>query len=263
MRRACDERGDATTELVLVTPVLLLLIAFVVQFALWYHASHVAEAAAQEGACAAAPTVALPPRDRNGPSTSWPRRDRRSWWNPRSPPPATSVPPGWKSAATPLRSSRGSGGESPPGPRARPNGSPGSRRERRPGVGRRRARARHSHSRCPHALCRGRRPPRFHEGRSRRRRPRRRPGGFDRPQLRRRARRRPAAAEATLAGRGLSCSNLTVTVDTTDFRPGGIVATTVGCAVDLSDLTGLGLPGAPDPLGSLRRARRRLPGNGT
>jgi Flp pilus assembly protein TadG len=53
-----------------------------------------------------------------------------------------------------------------------------------------------------------------------------------------------AAAEAALADRGLSCSNLTVTVDTTDFRPGGIVAATVGCDVDLSDLTGLGLPGA-------------------
>lgn len=53
-----------------------------------------------------------------------------------------------------------------------------------------------------------------------------------------------AAAEATLADRGLSCSNLTVTIDTADFRPGGVVATTVACDVDLSDLTGLGLPGA-------------------
>ena len=53
MRRSQDDRGDATTELVLVTPVLLLLIAFVVQFALWYHASHVAESAAQEGVRAA------------------------------------------------------------------------------------------------------------------------------------------------------------------------------------------------------------------
>lgn len=47
------ERGEATTEMVLVTPVLLLLIAFVIQFALWYHASHVASAAAQEGVRAA------------------------------------------------------------------------------------------------------------------------------------------------------------------------------------------------------------------
>jgi|SRR5581483_1794385 len=47
------EQGEATTELVLVTPVLLLLIGFVVQFAVWYHASHVARAAAQEGVRAA------------------------------------------------------------------------------------------------------------------------------------------------------------------------------------------------------------------
>ena len=53
MRRLREEQGDATTELVLVTPVLLLLVAFVIQFALWYHAAHVAEAAAQEGARAA------------------------------------------------------------------------------------------------------------------------------------------------------------------------------------------------------------------
>lgn len=53
MRLLRNERGEATTELVLVTPVLLLLIAFVVQFALWYHASHVAQAAAAEGVRAA------------------------------------------------------------------------------------------------------------------------------------------------------------------------------------------------------------------
>lgn len=48
-----DERGDATTEAVLVTPVLLLLIVMVIQFGLWYHASHVAQAAAAEGVRAA------------------------------------------------------------------------------------------------------------------------------------------------------------------------------------------------------------------
>ena len=48
-----DEQGEATTELVVVTPVLLLLIGFIFQFALWYHASHVAAAAAQEGVRAA------------------------------------------------------------------------------------------------------------------------------------------------------------------------------------------------------------------
>ena len=50
---APDQRGDATVEAVLVTPVLIFLIMLVIQFGLWYHASHVAEAAAQEGASAA------------------------------------------------------------------------------------------------------------------------------------------------------------------------------------------------------------------
>ena len=47
------EEGAATAEVVLVTPVLLLLVMLVFQFALWYHGSHVATAAAQEGARAA------------------------------------------------------------------------------------------------------------------------------------------------------------------------------------------------------------------
>jgi Flp pilus assembly protein TadG len=38
---------------VILVPVLLLLIMVVVQFGLWYHAEHVAQAAAQEGARAA------------------------------------------------------------------------------------------------------------------------------------------------------------------------------------------------------------------
>jgi hypothetical protein len=53
MHRLRNEQGEATTELVLVTPVLLLLIGFIIQFAVWYHASHVAQAAAQEGVRAA------------------------------------------------------------------------------------------------------------------------------------------------------------------------------------------------------------------
>jgi Flp pilus assembly protein TadG len=51
--RRRDVKGEATTEVVLVTPVLLLLIMTVIQFALWYHAEHAAQAAAQEGARAA------------------------------------------------------------------------------------------------------------------------------------------------------------------------------------------------------------------
>ena len=44
------QRGSVSTELVIVTPVLLLLVMVVVQFALWEHAQHIAEAAAQRGA---------------------------------------------------------------------------------------------------------------------------------------------------------------------------------------------------------------------
>jgi Flp pilus assembly protein TadG len=52
------------------------------------------------------------------------------------------------------------------------------------------------------------------------------------------------AAERTLADHDLSCQQLDVAIDTTDFRPGGTVVAEVTCAVDLADLTGLGLPGS-------------------
>ena len=48
-RHARDERGSVAAELVVATPLLLLLILSVVQFAIWEHATHVAEAVAQEG----------------------------------------------------------------------------------------------------------------------------------------------------------------------------------------------------------------------
>jgi Flp pilus assembly protein TadG len=48
-----NARGSATVEIVVATPVLLLLLMSVVQFGLWYHAQHVAQAAAQEGVRAA------------------------------------------------------------------------------------------------------------------------------------------------------------------------------------------------------------------
>ena len=55
--RACDrygrdERGSASAELVVATPLLMLLILGVIQFALWQHATHIAEAAAQRGLAA-------------------------------------------------------------------------------------------------------------------------------------------------------------------------------------------------------------------
>jgi hypothetical protein len=43
------ERGFITTEVVLLMPVLLFLVMLVVQFGLWLHAQHVAQAAADEG----------------------------------------------------------------------------------------------------------------------------------------------------------------------------------------------------------------------
>lgn len=43
------ERGSASTEAVLLTPVLLFVVMLVVQFGLWYHAAHVVQAAAREG----------------------------------------------------------------------------------------------------------------------------------------------------------------------------------------------------------------------
>lgn len=53
-------RGEhgATTELVVAFPAFFFLLMVVVQFALWLHASHVAQAAAQEGARTARVTSA-------------------------------------------------------------------------------------------------------------------------------------------------------------------------------------------------------------
>lgn len=48
-----DERGSATAELTLAAPLLLGMLTLIVQFALWSHAAHVAQAAATEGLAAA------------------------------------------------------------------------------------------------------------------------------------------------------------------------------------------------------------------
>lgn len=49
-------------------------------------------------------------------------------------------------------------------------------------------------------------------------------------------------ADAALADEHLTCAHLGVAVDTADFTPGGSVAVTVSCSVNLADLTGLRLP---------------------
>lgn len=52
-RTLAADRGSAAVELVLLTPLLMVCVVVVVQFALWQHARHVLLAAAQEGARAA------------------------------------------------------------------------------------------------------------------------------------------------------------------------------------------------------------------
>ncbi|MGH9295775.1 MAG: TadE family protein, partial [Acidimicrobiales bacterium] len=49
LARVRGERGAVSAELVIATPLLLLLIMGVIQFALWQHAEHIASAVAQQG----------------------------------------------------------------------------------------------------------------------------------------------------------------------------------------------------------------------
>ena len=65
VRRLRGERG-ATTEMVIILPALLFLIFLGIQFALWFHASHLALAAAQEGARAARVANATDPVSARG-----------------------------------------------------------------------------------------------------------------------------------------------------------------------------------------------------
>lgn len=53
LQRRRREAGSASVELAILFPLLLLLLLLVAQFGLWYHARHVALAAAEEGARAA------------------------------------------------------------------------------------------------------------------------------------------------------------------------------------------------------------------
>jgi Flp pilus assembly protein TadG len=53
MRHHRDQRGVATIEMAVLFPVTLMIVFAIVQFGVWYHASEVAMAAAQEGVRAA------------------------------------------------------------------------------------------------------------------------------------------------------------------------------------------------------------------
>ncbi len=57
-RRSVSDSGEATAQLVIITPVLVLLIFLGVQAAIYFHAANVAAAAASQGAAAASPRTA-------------------------------------------------------------------------------------------------------------------------------------------------------------------------------------------------------------
>jgi len=51
-------------------------------------------------------------------------------------------------------------------------------------------------------------------------------------------------ATAALGSDGITCTQLNINTDTSEFAPGGLVVVTVACTVGLSDLAGLHLPSA-------------------
>ena len=60
------------------------------------------------------------------------------------------------------------------------------------------------------------------------------------------------AAHATLGSGGVSCRQMDVFVDTAAFGAGGTVSAVVSCTVDLSDASGLAVPGSTTLRGSFR-----------
>ena len=52
-----------------------------------------------------------------------------------------------------------------------------------------------------------------------------------------------AAASDALAANNITCGDLAVSVDTSDFRPGGWVRVDLSCTIALSDLNGVWTPG--------------------
>lgn len=53
-----------------------------------------------------------------------------------------------------------------------------------------------------------------------------------------------SAAVNSLGDRGQACTELVVTIDASDFAPGGDLRATVTCVANMSDLAGFGLPGS-------------------
>lgn len=52
------------------------------------------------------------------------------------------------------------------------------------------------------------------------------------------------AAWANLERTSTPCADLTIEIDTTDFRPGGSVTATVRCGASMTDVALLGIPGS-------------------
>lgn len=52
VRALAGDRGSVSAELVIATPLLLLMLLLIVQFAMWSHATHIAQAAASQGLAA-------------------------------------------------------------------------------------------------------------------------------------------------------------------------------------------------------------------
>jgi TadE-like protein len=67
---ATHERGSVSVELVVATPLLGLLLMVVVQFALWAHATHIAQAAANAGVQAARVYASTPDAGRADATTT-------------------------------------------------------------------------------------------------------------------------------------------------------------------------------------------------
>jgi Flp pilus assembly protein TadG len=59
-----------------------------------------------------------------------------------------------------------------------------------------------------------------------------------------------AAAETALADHDLTCASIAVTVDTSQFAPGGWVRAEVRCTVALGDLFGVWAPGSRTMVGN-------------
>ena len=53
-----------------------------------------------------------------------------------------------------------------------------------------------------------------------------------------------AIARDRLESVGVTCRGLSINTDTSQFRAGGTVTTSIACDVQLSDLVGIGLPGS-------------------